>query len=55
MEFQWYKKVGLYLFFDISVNRFKLGFDAEIELRFFVGYSEGFKYDRMGRFSLGGL
>ena len=34
-------------------NEFKHGFDEEIEMSFYVGSSELFRYDRLGGLSLG--
>ena len=38
---------------DKYVNKFKLGFDVEIELSFSIGPSKGFKYDRLDWLPMG--
>ena len=51
-EFNSYKKWDCTFIFWKTVNIFILGFDAEIELSFPVGSSEGLKYERMDWLSL---
>ena len=40
------------VYFDKAVNEFKLEFDGEIEMSFYVGSSDGFEYDRLYGLSL---